>query len=294
MANFTILTDSSCNLPDHIIDELGLVILPLRYMSGEEEYPAYDPQAPTDLKAFYENMRKGVVYTTSLPYQNTSIDTIRSLFEAGEDILYVGFSSALSGTYESTESILVDLLKEYPERKAYYIDTCAAALGEGLLVLHAAHLRSLGKSIEEVHASIVEKRFNVGSWFTVDDLVYLYRGGRVSRTSATAGNILSIKPILQVSNEGRLIPMEKVRGRKHSIQALFDHLKKTYEPSIEPHYIGISHGDCIEDAQVLVELIQGDATFADCEIIVNQLDPVIGSHSGPGTMSVFYWAESRD
>lgn len=294
MANFTILTDSSCNLPDQLIDELGLVILPLRYMSDKEENIAYNPLVPTDLKAFYSNMRQGIVYTTSLPYQDSSIETLRTIFEAEQDILYIGFSSALSGTYEATENILIDLLKEYPKRKAYYVDTCAAALGEGLLVLYAAHLRNLGKSIEEVHAWVQEHRFRIAHWFTVDDLVYLYRGGRVSRTSATAGNILSIKPVLHVNNEGRLIPREKVRGRKRSIQALFNHLKEGFDPSLSPHFIGISHGDCLEDVNSLIKLIKADTSFADCEIIVNLLDPVIGAHAGPGTVALFYYAESRE
>ncbi len=294
MANFTILTDSSCNLPDQLIDELGLVILPLRYMSDEEENLAYNPMEPTDLKAFYSNMREGTVYTTSLPYQDSSTETISKIFEAGQDILYIGFSSALSGTYEATENSLFTLLEKYPGRKAFSIDTCAAALGQGLLVVYAAALRDAGKDIEEVHAWVQDNRLRIAHWFTVDDLMYLYRGGRVSRTSATAANILSIKPVLQVNNEGRLIPLEKVRGRKRSIHALFEHMKAGFDPSLSPHYIGISHGDCLEDVDYLIGLIKADANFSDCEIIVNLLDPVIGAHAGPGTLALFYYAQSRD
>lgn len=294
MSNYTILTDSSCNLPDELIEKYELVILSLRYMSDAEEHLSYDPKVPTNLKSFYTEMREGVVYTTSLPYQQESSDAIRALFERGQDILYIGFSSGISGTYEATESLVSNLVKEYPERKAYCVDTRAAALGEGLLVMYAADMRSEGKSIEEVHSWVEGNRFNMAHWFTVDDLMYLYRGGRVSRTSATAANILSIKPVLHVDNAGHLIPMEKVRGRKRSIQALFKHMQEGFDASQTPQYVGISHGDCLEDANYLAELIASDEKFAHTQIVINLLDPVIGAHSGPGTVALFYYARSRN
>lgn len=294
MSNYTILTDSSCNLPDEMIERYQLPILSLRYMSDGEEHLSYTPDAPTDLRTFFDNMRKGVVYTTSLPFQQPSIEIITALFESGQDILYIGFSSGISGTYEATEGLIVNIAKDYPERKAYCIDTRAAALGEGLLVLYAAQMREVGKSIEEVYSWVEGNRFNLSHWFTVDDLMYLYRGGRVSRTSATAANILSIKPVLQVDNAGCLIPKEKVRGRKRSLQALFKHMQETSDLSISPYYVGISHGDCVEDVNYLVDLIKGDPRFADVQFVINLLDPVIGAHSGPGTVALFYYGTSRN
>ena len=294
MSNYTILTDSSCNLPNKVIEQYGLEILSLRYMSDSSDHLSYQKGQKSSLDTFYREMREGVVYTTSLPYQQPSIDTIRSIFEAGSDILYIGFSSGISGTYEATEALISSISKEYPERKGLYIDTRAAALGEGLLVLYAAEMREAGKSIEEVYSWVENNRFNLAHWFTVDDLMYLYSGGRVSRTSATAANILSIKPVLHVDNDGHLIPMEKVRGRKRSIRALYEHMVQTFDPSYGPQHIGISHGDCLEDVEYLIDLISCDSTFKDIDFVVNLLDPVIGAHSGPGTVALFYLATSRD
>ena len=294
MSNYTILTDSSCNLPNDVIDRFGIEILSLRYMSEKEEYLSYTPEQPADLQKFYREMREGVVYTTSLPYQQASADAIRAIFDRGEDILYIGFSSGISGTYEATEGLVASLSGEYPDRKAYCIDTRAAAMGEGLLVLYAAEMRERGCTIEEVYSWAEGNRFNLAHWFTVDDLMYLYRGGRVSRTSATAANILSIKPVLHVDNAGKLIPREKVRGRKRSIQALYKHMVETYDSSIANQHIGISHGDCLADAEHLVELIRADERFAGVDFVVNLLDPVIGAHSGPGTLALFYLASTRD
>lgn len=263
-------------------------------MSDSEEYLSYTPGEKTDLKSFFENMRNDIVYTTSLPYQDVTSSTIRALFEAGQDILYIGFSSGISGTYEATESLMNSIAKDFPEQKAFCVDTRAAALGEGLLVLHALEMKEDGKSIEEVHSWVEGNRFNLAHWFTVDDLMYLYRGGRVSRTSATAANILSIKPVLHVDNAGHLIPMGKVRGRKRSIQNLFAHMQESFDYTQANQHVGISHGDCLEDAEYLIKLIKSDARFSSVDFIVNLLDPVIGAHSGPGTLALFYLGTSRN
>ncbi|MBQ9068487.1 MAG: DegV family protein [Eggerthellaceae bacterium] len=294
MDNYTILTDSTCNLPDEYIDRYELKVLSLRYMTDGVEYLGYDPENASDLHEFYRKMREGTVYTTSLPNQQSSVDIIRSIFEAGHDLLYIGFSSGISGTYEATESLVANISKDYPERKAFCVDTRAAAMGEGLLVLYAAEKRAEGMAIEEVHSWVEGNRFNLAHWFTVDDLIYLYRGGRVSRTSAFAGNVLSIKPVLHVDNAGHLIPMEKARGRKRSIQGLFKHMKETYDDSVGPQHIGISHGDCAEDMEFLVDLIKSEPRFSNVDFVVNLLDSVIGAHSGPGTLALFYLGTSRN
>ena len=296
MASFpyAILTDSSCNLPESIIEENELEILSLRFMSDGKEFVSYTRGEQTDLRAFFNMMREGKVFTTSLPYQQISMDTIRAIFESGQDLLYIGFSSGLSGTYEATEALVSNIARDFPERKAYCVDTRGASLGEGLLVMYACDMRREGKSIEEVHSWIEGNRFNLAHWFTVDDLMYLYRGGRVSRTSATAANVLSIKPVLHMDNPGHLIPMEKVRGRKRSIKALFEHMKQTYDPSYGPQYVGISHGDCAEDMELLKSMIAAEPSFEITDFVVNYIDPVIGAHSGPGTLALFYLATSRN
>lgn len=288
---FEIVTDSSCNLSDTMIRELGLHILPLTFMSDGEQYQSYTAGRDSDLKSFFKMMRDGKVFTTSLPNMQQSQELLTDLAKAGKDILYIGFSSGLSGTYQATAVIMNDLKESYPDRKFFHVDTLAAAMGEGLLVYKAAKMAQAGATIEETYTWVKENRLNLAHWFTVDDLMFLFRGGRVSRSSAWAGTLLNIKPVMHVDDEGHLIPMEKVRGRKKSIQALVDHMEETAIEPVEDQEVFISHGDCQEDADYLVELIKD--RFGCTKFEVNILDPVIGAHAGPGTLALFFFAENR-
>ena len=288
---FKIVSDSSCNLPDSMIQRFNMSILPLRFMSDGEEYQSYTEGEKSDLQRFYKMMRDGKVFTTSLPYQQKSEEVLKSLLEAGQDILYIGFSSGLSGTYEAVAGILDALRPLYPSRKIYHVDTRAASMGEGLLVYKAGLMAEAGASIEEVHAWVEDNKLNLAHWFTVDDLMYLFRGGRVSRTSAWAGSLLKIKPVLHVDNAGHLIPMEKVRGRKKSIMSLVNHMEESATKPVGEQTVFISHGDCIEDAEFLADEIR--KRFGCTDIHINYVDPVIGAHSGPGTLALFFMADSR-
>ena len=288
---FKIVTDSSCNLTDAMISHFDLTILPLRFMSDGEEYQSYTEGEKSDLQRFYKMMRDGKVFTTSLPYPRKSEEKLRALLDDGNDVLYIGFSSGLSGTYESTAGILDALRGEYPNRKIFHVDTRAASMGEGLLVYKAAQLAEAGATIEEAHGWVEANKFNLAHWFTVDDLMYLFRGGRVSRTSAWAGSLLNIKPVLHMDNAGHLIPMEKVRGRKKSILALVDHMEESALQPIAEQTVFISHGDCEQDAHTLAEEIE--KRFGCTDIHINFVDPVIGAHSGPGTLALFFLADKR-
>lgn len=288
---FKIVSDSSCNLPDSMIERFNISILPLRFMSDGEEYQSYTEGEKSDLQRFYKMMRDGKVFTTSLPYQQKSEEVLKSLLEADQDILYIGFSSGLSGTYEAVAGILDALRPLYPSRKIYHVDTRAASMGEGLLVYKAGLMAEAGASIEEVHAWVEDNKLNLAHWFTVDDLMYLFRGGRVSRTSAWAGSLLKIKPVLHVDNAGHLIPMEKVRGRKKSIMSLVNHMEESATKPVGEQTVFISHGDCIEDAEFLADEIR--KRFGCTDIHINYVDPVIGAHSGPGTLALFFMADSR-
>ncbi len=289
---FEIVTDSSCNLSDQMIRDFGLHILPLSFMSDGEQYQSYTAGRDSDLKAFFKMMRDGKVFTTSLPNLQNSEELLKNLLDQGKDVLYIGFSSGLSGTYQATAALLEELRPNYPGQKIYHTDTLAAAMGEGLLVYKAVKMAQAGATIEEVHAWVEANKLKLAHWFTVDDLMFLFRGGRVSRTSAWAGTLLNIKPVLHVDDDGKLIPMEKVRGRKKSIQALVDHMEKTVDQPAADAEVFISHGDCQEDADYLVELVK--KRFGCTKFEVNMLDPVIGAHSGPGTLALFYLAESRN
>lgn len=289
--NFEIVTDSSCNLVEDMIDEFGLHILPLTFMVDGEQYQSYLKGERTDLKQFYTMMREGKVITTSLPNLAESEDLLRGLLDAGRDVLYIGFSSGLSGTYQAIDLLLKDLAAQYPERTVRSVDTLAASGGQGLLVWYAAQKARAGASLEEVYTWLEENKLHLAHWFTVDDLMFLWRGGRVSKTSAWAGTILNIKPVMRVDDEGHLIPLEKVRGRKKSLIALVDHMDESAIRPVEDQMVFITHGDCIEDAEFVADLVR--ARFGVRDVVINYVDPVIGAHSGPGTMALFFLADKR-
>ena len=263
--NFEIVTDSSCNLVEDMIDEFGLHILPLTFMVDGEQYQSYLKGQHTDLKQFYTMMRDGKVITTSLPNLADSEALMRGLLEQGRDVLYLGFSSGLSGTYEAVELLVKQLAAEFPERKL--------------------------RSVDEVRDWVEQHKLNLAHWFTVDDLMFLFRGGRVSKTAAWAGTMLNIKPVMHVDDEGRLIPLEKVRGRKKSLHALVDHMEKTAIAPIDQQMVFITHGDCLEDAEYVAQEVK--ERFGVKEVVINYVDPVIGAHSGPGTMALFFLADKR-
>ena len=289
--DFEIVTDSSSNLKEEMIDEFGLHILPLTFMVDGEQYQSYLKGEHTDLKQFYTMMREGKVITTSLPSLADSEALMRGLLEQGRDVLYLGFSSGLSGTYEAIELLTKQLAAEFPDRKVHAVDTLAASGGQGLLVWHAVQRARAGASIDEVRDWVEANKLHLAHWFTVDDLMFLFRGGRVSRTSAWAGTMLNIKPVMHVDDEGHLIPMEKVRGRKKSLNALVDHMEKTGCAPIGGQMVFITHGDCVEDAEYVAEQVK--TRFGCKEVVINYVDPVIGAHSGPGTMALFFLASER-
>ncbi len=291
---FELVTDSCCNLTEEVIDQYGLHVLPLTFMADGEDtvYQSYLKGRKTDLGSFYTMMREGKVFRTSLPNLADTEALFRDLLDAGRDILYLGFSSGLSGTYEATELLAQQLRGEYPDRKILTVDTLAASGGEGLLVWHACQRAIAGEDIDAVCEWVESNKLKLAHWFTVDDLMFLWRGGRVSKTSAWAGTLLNIKPVLHVDDAGHLIPMEKVRGRKKSLLGLLDHMEKTATAPVSDQMVFINHGDCLEEAQWLADKIRD--RFGVKDIMINYVDPVIGAHSGPGTMALFFLASSRN
>lgn len=287
---YEIVTDSSANLTDEIIDKYGINIVSLVFRVGEKEFYSYIKGENTDIKRFYDMMRKGETITTSLIGLALCRETFENILKQGKDLIYIGFSSGLSGSFNAGAMIARDLQNEYPERKIYAIDSLSASMGEGLLVYHAAEQRRQGKTIEQVKDWLLNNRLNLCHWFTVDDLFYLKRGGRISATTAIAGTILSIKPIMNVDDNGKLVPVGKARGRRQSLELL---VKKMEESCINPteQMVFISHGDCIEDAQYVENLVRDRLHVKD--VIINYVDPVIGAHSGPGTIALFFLGSKR-
>lgn len=289
--NFEIVTDSSSNLLDETISRFGLHILPLTFMVDGQQRQSFVKGEKSDLKQFYTMMREGKVITTSLPNMADSEILLRSLLEAGRDVLYLGFSSGLSGTYQSIALLLDSLAAEFPERRVMHVDTLAASGGEGLLVYKAAQMAQAGASIEETCQWVEDNKLKLAHWFTVDDLMFLFRGGRVTRTSAWAGTMLNIKPVMHVDDDGHLIPLEKVMGRKKSILGMLKHMEETADAPISDQTVFITHGDCLEDAEFLRDKIA--EKFGVTDIHINYVDPVIGAHSGPGTLALFFMASHR-
>jgi DegV family protein with EDD domain len=288
---YKLIADSCCNLTAKEIAECDLTILPLTYYVDGESHINDPLDSKTDLTAFYHSMRDGKVVSTSLVNLADAQDVIVGFLEQGYDVLYLGFSSALSGTFEGVNGAFNTLRSEYPNQKLIAVDTLAAAGGQGLLTYVAAQKKKNGAEIEELAKWVEENRLRFVHWFTVDDLVYLFRGGRVSKTSAWAGSLLNIKPVLHVDDEGRLIPVEKVRGRKKSLDACIKSMKANGFNKDEGYPVFINHGDCLEDALYVRDKVI--ELYGDLDITITELDPVIGAHSGPGTIALYFVGSHR-
>lgn len=290
MSDFVILTDSSADLGEEMVRKLDVQVVPLGFVLDGQVYHDYPDNRDMDPHAFYERLRKGDAATTNAVNTAQYTEALEPLLQAGKDVLILAFSSGLSATYNASRLAVEELSAQYPDRRLYTVDTLCASLGQGLLVWYATRQRDLGHSIEEVRDWVEEHKLNLCHQFTVDDLYFLKRGGRVSAATALVGSMLHIKPVLHVDSEGHLINIDKVRGRQASLKALVDRMEET---AIDPGSLTvfISHGDCLEDAQAVAEMVK--KRFGVDEIYINYVGPVIGAHSGPGTVALFYIGTER-
>ena len=288
---YKIITDSTIDMDHKMIEELGLTVVPLRFTIDGKTYKDKADLSDMPTETFYAKLREGKMSTTSQINADEFTRVFEPVLQGGEDVLYIAFSSGLSGTCQSAFIARDELKEKYPERKIYVFDSLCASLGEGLLVYHAAMLKRAGTDIDSLYKWLGENVLKLCHWFTVDDLMFLYRGGRVSRTAAFAGSLLNIKPVLHVDDEGRLIPVEKTRGRMKSIRRLFEHFKETFTEPLSDQTLAISHGDCIEDALTLKKMLEDE--YGPQKFIINYVDPVIGAHSGPGTLAFFFMGSHR-
>ncbi|MBR2834595.1 MAG: DegV family protein [Coriobacteriales bacterium] len=286
--SFAILTDTSCNLPQHLVDEFEIAMLPLHYYIDGIEHASYTDGKQADFAKFYEQMRAGKVVTTSCASQADAEEAATKLAEAGKDVLCISFSSGISATYSACFNAITEVAKRFPERKIYCVDSLAASAGQGLLIAYVAKLRGEGKTIDECRDWVLEHRLNIAHWFTVDDLMFLKRGGRVSAVSAIFGTALRIKPVLHVAPDGTLKVVDKLRGRGKSIEALAAHFGNslsTMPPQDQMVYI--SHADCYEEAKTLADMLV--QKYGISEPLITYIDPVVGAHAGPGTIALFYY-----
>lgn len=285
--SYQILTDSCCDFPPQRYQELGLISLPLSITFRGETYPDRNDDSLRDM---YAGLRAGEAASTAAANPQQWEEALEPVLASGKDALILAFSSGLSTTYQSACIAAEEMKERFPERKILVVDSLCASLGQGLLAYYAARKRDEGLGLEELKAWLEDNKLHLCHWFTVNDLMYLKRGGRINAATAIMGTMLSIKPILHVDNEGHLISVGKARGRKASIAALADkaaELGKGYDNSV----MFISHGDCLEDAQALAELVKERCGAK--EVYINYVGAVIGSHSGPGTLALFFLGQHR-
>lgn len=290
MTDYKIITDSNCDFTPALIDELDVQVIPMEFVIGEKVYRNYPDERDMSAKEFYSRIRSGELSTTNQINTATFIDVFTPVLNAGRDIFYMAFSSGLSGTYNSACMAAEELRSRFPERTVIVVDTLAASMGEGLLVYYAVQQKRAGLSMQELEQWVIDNRNHLAHWFTVDDLNHLKRGGRVSGTAAFFGTMLGIKPVLHVDNEGHLIPVEKVRGRRQSLDALLNQMEKSIQDP-EKQTIFIVHCDAPDDAKYLYK--QAKSRVKPKEIIVNDLGPILGAHTGPGGIAIFYLSGNR-
>ena len=290
MSEFVLMTDSSADLSQEMVQELGVTVLPLSFTIQGKVYRNYPDNREMDLPLFYDMLRAGELATTSAVNVAEYTQAVEPILQEKKDVLILAFSSGLSSTYQASVLAAEELREKYPDRKIYTVDTLCASLGQGLLVYLAAQEQRKGKSIEEVRDWAEETKLHLCHQFTVDDLHFLKRGGRISATTAVVGSMLQIKPVLHVDNEGRLINIGKARGRQASLKALVDKMEKTVTEEGKKT-VFISHGDCRKDAVAVADMVR--ERFGTQDIRINYVGPVIGAHSGPGTLALFYLGTER-
>ena len=288
MNEYVIMTDSACDMKPELLAEWGVPFRSLTYRFDGSDQEYTDSSIPA--VEFYAKMKAGSVAKTSAVNSESFLQMFEEALKNGKDVLYLGFSSGLSTTFNSARIASLELAERYPDRKITVIDTLAASAGFGLLVYLAVQKKNAGASMDEVAAYIEELKWKLCHWFTVDDLVYLKRGGRISPTAAFVGNVLGIKPVLHMDNEGHLINMFKVRGRKTAVTSLADQYGKLAEDPAGGT-VFISHADCINDVEELASILK--ERHGASVHIVTDVGPVIGAHSGPGTLALFFIGKER-
>ncbi|WP_302199202.1 DegV family protein [uncultured Gemmiger sp.] len=290
MENYVLFSESTCDLTPELVQEMDIHILPMTFTVDGQSYRNYPDNREMTPKTFYNKLRAGSMSTTSQVAISDYEEAFTPFLEQGQDILYLAFSSGLSGTYQASKAAIEELLEKFPGRRIVSIDSLQASMGEGLFAYTLAMMRKAGAGLDEVAAFATENAQRFCAWFTVNDLMFLKRGGRLSGAAAVAGTLLGIKPVLHVDPEGHLIAMEKVRGRRASLDALVKHFAQSADKNYADMTIFVSHGDCLEDCQYVADKIKGYGVKRVC---IGDIGPVIGAHSGPGTVALFFLGGPR-
>lgn len=288
--SFAIYTDAASNLPGDKIQQYSIRALPCTYTLDGVQYVYNGDIDSFDAPAHYNTLRAGHLIQTSLLNTQLFLDHFRPALEEGLDVIYVGMSSGISGTYNAAKMAAEELMEEFPDRKVYTVDSRGAGLGTGILTLRAADFREAGMGVDEAYQALLEATDNLCEYFTVDDLMFLKRTGRLSGAGAVVGTMLNIKPILRGDEEGHIVTSQKIRGRKKAVETLAKiYAEKVVDPANQR--IGITHGDCLEETQALAEKIC--AAGKPGELLLCPHEPFTGSHVGPGMLAVFFFGNGR-
>lgn len=290
MRDYVIVTDSSADLPQQMVSGLDLEVLPLSFTIGSDTYHDYPDRREMPIGEFFSRIRRGEMATTAAVNVGDFIELLTPILDSGRDALILAFSSGLSATYQSAVIAAEELREKYPERQIETVDTLSASLGQGMLVTLAARRRQAGESLEEVRDFVERTRLQVCHWFTVSDLFYLKRGGRISAATAMVGSMLAIKPVMHMDNAGHLVNVAKARGRNAALRALVDRMEATaLEKGNQPVFL--SHGDCLDEAEKVADDVK--ARFGVKEVVINHVGPVVGAHAGPGVVALFFLGSQR-
>lgn len=288
MADFVITTDSNSDVPEELLAQYGIPVIPQYYMFGETVYGDEIKMEPSE---FYETMRKGELPKSMANNPEVIREKFTKILKEGKDILHIAFSSALSGSCQNVQVAARDLMEDYPERKILVFDSLNASLGEGVSVMRAVQLKEEGRSMEEIYDILAEERAHVNVCFTVDDLHHLQRGGRVSKTTAVVGSMINIKPLLTVTSTGELKSDGTVRGRKKALKTLVTRMEQCLDTEHFGKYrpVAIVHGDCIDDALAVQEHVK-ELGFEN--VVINDVSPSIGTHAGPGVVGLIFYGKT--
>ena len=285
MSDYAIVSDATLDLPVNLIEQYDIKVIPMGVDIDNVAYAHFPDERELSIESFYSRIKAGAISHTTQITPATFIEYFKELLDKGLDILYIAFSSGLSGTCSSAQLVIEGLKEEYPDRKIYCIDSLCASIGEGLLVYHAALKKQEGLSIEELKEWVEKNKTSVRHWFTVKDLYYLKRGGRISSIEAFVGTALRIRPVLSTDEKGKLVVLSKIRGKRAELDFMVSKMEAE-GTSLDTQTVFVGHGDDIEQAQALEKLIRSRRLVKD--VVITKIGPIIGTHTGPGMLALVY------
>ncbi len=290
MSTFAIVTDTSCDMPAAVAEKMGITAVPLKVVLAGKSFDCSLSKLNIGAESFYDVLRRGTVVKTASPSIDDYMRYFRKQLERGKDVLYIGFSTALSGAFNVSLIAAAELEEEYPERKIICVDSLCGSMGLSMLIYHCAARRDEGATIEEVRDYAESIKHNICHWFTPSDLNFLKRGGRISAAAAAVGSVMNIKPVLKTDTDGKLKVVYKARGRRLAIAKLVEQMNEHYYPDGNDT-VFITHADCQEDAELLARSITKN--YGISNVMISEIGPALGAHCGPDTLALFYLGDGR-